>query len=93
MSNGLEKEKLMILKMKLIVLALSVMLLPSCGLKDWQKDVNEELNRSALYDPITVTLIPGLNYSFVEGNLKGTGQKYHSDYSYRRALIIGSDKE
>jgi len=36
-----------------------------------------------------VTLIDGVTYQFKEGQLKGRGQKFHSDYSYRRAIIIG----
>jgi hypothetical protein len=46
------------------------------------------LNRSALYDPPTVTLIEGAEYQFKEGIFVGSGQKFHSDYSYRRAIII-----
>lgn len=60
-------------------------LLQSCALKDSQRDLNE----SAMYDPPTVTLIEGFKYPFVEGTLMGRGQKFHSDYSYRRAVIIG----
>ena len=47
------------------------------------------MNRSALYDPPTVTLIEGAEYQFKEGVFVGDGQKFHSDYSYRRAIIIG----
>ena len=50
------------------------------------------LNESAMYDPPTVTLIEGFKYPFVEGTLMGRGQKFHSDYSYRRAVIIGGGK-
>lgn len=60
-------------------------LLPSCGSNDSQNDLNE----SALYDPPTVTFINGQFYQFKEGKLLGRGQKFHSDYSYRRAIIIG----
>jgi hypothetical protein len=76
--------------MKLISLLLLVTLLPSCGLKGWRQEKNESLNASALYDPVTVTLIEGKQYSFAEGTLVGRGQKFHSDYSYQRALIIGN---
>ena len=65
-----------------------VLLLPSCGLRGLQSDSN--LNESALYDPPTVTLIEGVRYHFNEGQVEGRGQKFHSDYSYRRAVIIGS---
>jgi hypothetical protein len=47
-------------------------------------------NASALYDPPTVTLIEGQTYQFKEGVLVGRkDHKFHSDYSYRRAVIIG----
>ena len=65
-----------------------VALLQSCVLKDSQRGLNE----SAMYDPPTVTLIEGFKYPFVEGTLMGRGQKFHSDYSYRRAVIIGGGK-
>ena len=76
-------------KIKLIVLPLMVALLPSCGLNDLVGD--SALNESAIYDPPTVTLIKGYDYPFKEGNLMGRGQKFHSDYSYRRAIIVGDD--
>jgi hypothetical protein len=76
-----------ILKMKLIYWLPMVVLLQSCALKGLPNA--EALNESALYDPATVTLIDGKTYQFKEGTLKGRGQKYHSDYSYRRAIIIG----
>jgi len=79
----------MALKMKLTALLLMVVLLPSCALKDLVGD--SALNESAIYDPPTVTLIQGYDYPFKEGNLMGRGQKFHSDYSYRRAIIIGDD--
>ena len=65
-----------------------VALLQSCGSNVLQKD--SSLNESALYDPPTVTLIEGVRYHFNEGQVEGRGQKFHSDYSYRRAIIIGS---
>jgi hypothetical protein len=71
--------------MRLMSLLPMVVLLQSCVSKGWEND----LNKSALYDPPTVTLIDGQNYQFKEGNLPGRGQKFHSDYSYRRAIIIG----
>ena len=79
----------MILKMKLTALLLMVLLLPSCVLKDLAGD--SALNESAIYDPPTISLIKGYDYPFVEGNLMGRGQKFHSDFSYRRAIIIGND--
>ena len=78
-------------KMKLILLPLMVVLLPSCVLKDLAGD--SKLNESALYDPPTITLIEGYDYPFVEGNLMGREQKFHSDYSYRRAIIIGNNNK
>jgi len=74
-------------KTTLMILPLTVLLLQSCGSNAWQSD--SSLNESALLDPPTVTLIDGATYQFVEGQLKGRGQKFHSDYSYRRAIIIG----
>jgi len=79
----------MILRMKLISSLLLVLLLPSCKLKDLAGD--SALNESAIYDPPTITLIKGYDYPFTEGNLMGRGQKFHSDFSYRRAIIIGDD--
>ena len=81
----------MISKMKWIVLLLTVALLPSCGLNDLVGD--SSLNESAIYDPPTITLIKGYDYPFTEGNLMGRGQKFHSDYSYRRAIIIGNNNK
>jgi len=71
-------------------LLLMVLLLPNCALKDLAGD--SALNESNLYDPATVTLVKGYDYPFEEGNLMGRGQKFHSDYSYRRAIIIGNQK-
>ena len=76
-------------KMKLISSLLLVLLLPSCKLNDLVGD--SSLNESAIYDPPTITLIKGYDYPFKEGNLMGRGQKFHSDYSYRRAIIVGDD--
>ena len=79
----------MTLKMKWISSLLLVLLLPSCALNDLVGD--SALNESAIYDPPTITLIKGYDYPFTEGNLMGRGQKFHSDYSYRRAIIIGNN--
>ena len=76
-------------KIKLISSLLMVALLPSCNLRDLAGD--SSLNESAIYDPPTISLIKGYDYPFVEGNLMGRGQKFHSDFSYRRAIIIGND--
>ena len=81
----------MISKMKLIGWLLMVVLLQSCGLKGYRKD--SDLRLSALYDPPTVTLKPNKVYQFEEGTLSGRGQKFHSDYSYRRAIVIGSQNQ
>ena len=63
------------------------LLLQSCG---WNDSANDSsANASALYDPPTVTTIPGETYRFAEGTLTGRGERWHSDYSYRRAIIIG----
>jgi hypothetical protein len=85
---GGKENTFMIWRMILIAWLPMVALLQSCVLRDSQNDLNE----SALYDPPTVTLIEGFKYPFVEGTLMGRGQKFHSDYSYRRAVIIGGGK-
>ncbi len=54
---------------------------------------DSSLNESAIYDPPTITLIKGYDYPFKEGNLMGRGQKFHSDFSYRRAIIIGNNNK
>ena len=73
--------------MKSTLLLLMVLLLPSCAWKDLASASNA--NASALYDPPTITTLPGEVYRFKEGELTGRGEKWHSDYSYRRAIIIG----
>ncbi len=85
---GGKENTFMIWRMILIAWLPMVALLQSCVWNDSQNDLNE----SALYDPPTVTLIEGFKYPFVEGTLMGRGQKFHSDYSYRRAVIIGGGK-
>lgn len=74
-------------KTKSTISLLTVLLLPSCGSSVFQND--SALNRSSLYDPPTITLVDGQVYHFKEGQLEGRDQKFHSDYSYRRAIIIG----
>ena len=71
-----------------MIVLLAAPLLTNCGLSGSPNAASA--NRSALYDPPTVTMRPGIVYGFVEGELIGAGQKWHSDYSYRRAVIIGS---
>ena len=88
MPTGGKERMYTLWKMRLIALPLMAVLLPSCG---WRGSRNA-LNESAMYDPPTVTLIEGFKYPFVEGTLMGRGQKFHSDYSYRRAVIIGGGK-
>lgn len=76
--------------MRFFPLAWMVLLFPSCGLNSSTKESAESLNKSALYDPPTVTLIEGRPYQFTEGSLEGRGQWFHSDHSYLRALVVGS---
>ena len=85
--RGTVKPKSTASKMKWTASLLMVLLLPSCGWTVCRKDAIEN---SALYDPPTVTLVQGKTYQFKEGTLTGRGQKFHSDYSYRRAVIIGN---
>ena len=83
---GGKENTFMIWRMILIAWLPTVALLQSCVWNDSQSALNE----SALYDPPTVTLIEGFKYPFVEGTLVGRkNHRWHSDYSYRRAIIIG----
>jgi hypothetical protein len=79
--------------MKLIGWLLLATLLQSCGLNDSLNAKKESLNESALYDPPTITLLPDVKYTFVEGSLVGRDQKFHSDWSYRRAIIVGNSNK
>ncbi len=91
MSDSKETEESTILKIGLICSHLMVLPLASCSWNELPKD--SSANASALYDPPTVTLIEGESYQFKEGVLVGRkDHKFHSDYSYRRAVIIGGDK-
>lgn len=75
--------------MKLILLPLMALLLPSCAWNALRNESSARANDSALYDPPAVTLIDGKTYQFKEGIITGSGQRFHSEYSYRRAVIIG----
>ena len=77
------------LKMKFSGVVLGALLLTNCGSTSLPKGETELINRSALYDPPTVTLLEGQSYQFGEGVLVGAGQKFHSHYSYLRALTVG----
>jgi hypothetical protein len=74
--------------MNLIGSLVLAMGLASCAWNGSRSDSNE----SALYSPDHVTLKPGVVYHFQEGILVGNLQKYHSQYSYQRAIIIGNAK-
>tara|TARA_B100000530_G_scaffold255370_1_gene169029 strand:- start:1162 stop:1443 length:282 start_codon:yes stop_codon:yes gene_type:complete len=75
-------------KIGLMALLPLVTLIASCSWSGSQSA--SSANASALYDPPTVTLIEGQSYQFKEGVLVGRkDHKFHSDYSYRRAVIIG----
>jgi len=68
----------------------SILLMGICALPCCQTAQNaSSLNRSALYDPPMVSLKKGAVYHFVEGELIGTGQFFHSDYSYQQAFLLG----
>jgi hypothetical protein len=73
--------------MKSTPLLLAALLLTNCASKDSLPDF--DLNASALHDPETIHLLDGVEYKFAEGTLMGRGQRFHNDYSYRRAVIIG----
>ena len=36
-----------------------------------------------------ISLVKGQTYQFAEGPLLGTGQCFHSDYSYQQAFLLG----
>mgnify|MGYP003628105062 CR=1 FL=1 len=76
------------LRITWMLLLLAGLPLTSCS---WKGLPNaSSANASALYDPPTITLIEGQLYEFQEGTLVGRkDHKFHSDYSYRRAVIIG----
>jgi len=48
-----------------------------------------DANSSALYDPPFVTLTEGKEYQFKQGTLTGRGQRFYSQFYYKRALTIG----
>jgi hypothetical protein len=73
--------------MKSTSLLLAALMLTNCVSKPSASD--SAANASALYDPETIHLIEGKEYQFKEGILTGRGQRFHNDYSYRRAVIIG----
>ncbi len=77
-----------LLKIVLMLWPLLAIPLASCS---WNELPNaSSANASALYDPPTITLKEGKVYEFKEGALVGRkGHRFHSDYSYRRAVIIG----
>ena len=78
----------MVSKIGWMLSPLTVLLIASCGASASRNA--SSANASALYDPPTVTLIEGQSYQFKEGVLVGRkDHKFHSDYSYRRAVIIG----
>ena len=71
-------------------MVLLALLLTSCGLKSSQNEETESVNRSALYDPPTVTLKKGESYQFVEGVYTPENDAvFYSKYQYLRALTIG----
>jgi hypothetical protein len=84
--SGSAKPNWIVSKMNWIGSLLLATGLVSCGWSDSLKGSNE----SALFDPEHVTLKPSVKYYFVEGTLEGRGQKFHSQYSYERAVIIGN---
>jgi hypothetical protein len=84
--SGSEKQSWIRSKMNWIVSLLLVMGLVSCVSSGSRNASNE----SALLDPDHITLKPSVKYYFVEGQLEGRGQTFHSQYSYERAIIIGN---
>ena len=75
---------------RMILMTLSlIMLAPSCSLP--AKQSATALSQSALYDPPLIHLVEGMDYQTVEGVLKGRGQIFYSDYTYRIALQLGKE--
>lgn len=83
---GSAKPSWIRLKMNWIGLLLLATVLVSCGSSVSRRDLNE----SALYDPDHVTLKEGAYYTFQEGVLIGRLQRFHSQFSYQRAIIVGN---
>ena len=79
------------LTLKSLSWVLVALLLTSCASKNLPGLNEGKINRSALYDPPSVTLTEDTVYHFAEGDLTGTGQTFHSHHSYLRALVIGSE--
>lgn len=72
--------------MRLTVWLLSATALASCASSDSAKG----LNASALYDPPRITLKEGVTYDLQEGQLIGHAQHFYSQFTYSRAIIIGT---
>jgi hypothetical protein len=69
------------------------LLLTSCGWKSSQNERDELINISALYLPPSVTMIKGESYKFKEGIFTpNKDQKFYSQWSYSRAVVIGEGK-
>jgi hypothetical protein len=74
--------------MKYTIALMMVVLLPNCGSSVLKLGDKESYEQSSLYDPPTIHLKLGQIYQFEEGQLEGRGQKFHSDASYRDAVIL-----
>jgi hypothetical protein len=74
--------------MRSTALLVTAALLQSCAWSGWRND--SPVNNSALFDPPHITLLEGVAYKVQEGTVIGRGQKFHSEYSYQRAVIIGN---
>lgn len=76
--------------MRYLALASLALQLPSCGLNSSQREENDLINRSALYDPPVVTLSKGKAYQFTEGvYTPKEDARFYSRHQYLRALTIG----
>ena len=79
--------------MKYLIYLLMPLLLTSCGWKSSQNERDELINISALYSPPSVTMIKGESYKFKEGIFTpNKDQKFYSQWSYSRAVVIGEGK-
>lgn len=80
----------MLSRMKWMIAPLTALLPISCASSGSSSASSLSANLSALYDPPSVTMLPGTLYQFAEGQITGAGQKWFSSYAFRRAIIIGT---
>ena len=70
---------------------LLILLAQSCSPRAKPADI--AYSKSALHDPPCFHLVEGIEYQTVEGVIKGRGQIFYSDYTYRQALTLGKESQ